>query len=146
MKKLQILGILLTLGLLLIATSCDDDKGLSENEIPNEITTFITTHFPSNNIIRATKDKDGSRVSYDVTLSGNVKLEFNSQREITDIDSNTKLPDSVIPQAIRDYVTENYPNNFITDWELEDNHQQVGLNNDVDLEFTMDGGFLRVDN
>lgn len=146
MKKLQILGILLTLGLLLIATSCDDDKGLSENEIPNEITTFITTHFPSNNIIRATKDKDGSRVSYDVTLSGNVKLEFNSQREITDIDSNTKLPDSVIPQAIRDYVTENYPNNFITDWELEDNHQQVGLNNDVDLEFTMDGEFIRVDN
>ena len=146
MKKLQILGILLTLGLLLIATSCDDDKGLSENEIPNEITTFITTHFPSNNIIRATKDKDGSRVSYDVTLSGNVKLEFNSQREITDIDSNTKLPDSVIPQAIRDYVTENYPNNFITDWELEDNHQQVGLDNDIDLEFTMDGEFIRVDN
>ena len=146
MKKLQILGIIATLGLLLFATSCDEEKDLSENEIPNEITTYVTTHFPSNNIIRVTEDKDGTRKSYDVVLSGNIKLEFNRQREITDIDSSSKLPDSVIPQAIRDYVSENYPDNFITDWELEDNHQQVGLNNDVDLEFTMDGVFIRVDN
>ena len=146
MKKLQVLGIIATLGLLLFATSCDEEKGLSENEIPNEITTYVTTHFPTNNIIRVTEDKDGTRKSYDVVLSGNIKLEFNRQREITDIDSSSKLPDSVIPQAIRDYVSENYPDNFITDWELEDNHQQVGLNNDVDLEFTMDGVFIRVDN
>ena len=146
MKKLQVLGIIATLGLLLFATSCDEEKGLSENEIPNEITTYVTTHFPTNNIIRVTEDKDGTRKSYDVVLSGNIKLEFNRQREITDIDSSSRLPDSVIPQAIRDYASENYPDNFITDWELEDNHQQVGLNNDVDLEFTMDGEFMRVDN
>jgi len=146
MKKLQILGIIATLGLLLFATSCDEEKGLSDNEIPTEISSYVTTHFPTHNIIRVTEDKDGTRKSYDVVLSGNIKLEFNSQKEITDIDSSSKLPDSVIPQAIRDYVSENYPDNFITDWELEDNHQQVGLNNDVDLEFTMDGGFLRVDN
>ena len=146
MKKLQVLGIIATLGLLLFATSCDEEKGLSENEIPNEITTYVTTHFPTNNIIRVTEDKDGTRKSYDVVLSGNIKLEFNRQREITDIDSSSRLPDSVIPQAIRDYVSENYPDNFITDWELEDNHQQVGLNNDIDLEFTMDGEFIRVDN
>jgi di/tripeptidase len=146
MKKLQVLGIIATLGLLLFATSCDEEKGLSENEIPNEITTYVTTHFPTNNIIRVTEDKDGTRKSYDVVLSGNIKLEFNRQREITDIDSSSRLPDSVIPQAIRDYASENYPDNFITDWELEDNHQQVGLNNDVDLEFTMDGEFIRVDN
>ena len=146
MKKLQVLGILATLGLLLFAASCDEEKGLSENEIPNEITTYVTTHFPTNNIIRVTEDKDGTRKSYDVVLSWNIKLEFNRQREITDIDSSSRLPDSVIPQAIRDYASENYPDNFITDWELEDNHQQVGLNNDVDLEFTMDGEFIRVDN
>ncbi len=146
MKKLQVLGIIAALGLLLFATSCDEEKGLSENEIPNEITTYVTTHFPTNNIIRVTEDKDGTRKSYDVVLSGNIKLEFNRQREITDIDSSSRLPDSVIPQAIRDYVSENYPDNFITDWELEDNHQQVGLNNDIDLEFSMDGVFIRVDN
>ena len=146
MKKLQVLGIIATLGLLLFATSCDEEKGLSENEIPNEITTYVTTHFPTNNIIRVTEDKDGTRKSYDVVLSGNIKLEFNRQREITDIDSSSRLPDSVIPQAIRDYASENYPDNFITDWELEDNHQQVGLNNDIDLEFSMDGVFIRVDN
>ena len=147
MKKLQsVLGLFLAIGLLVFATSCDDEKDLSENEIPNEITTYVATHFPANNIIRVTQDKDGLKLSYDVILSGNIKLEFNSQKEITDIDSNSQLPDSVIPQAIRDYVSENYPDNFVTDWEIEDNHQQVGLNNDIDLEFTMDGVFIRVDN
>ena len=58
MKKLQVLGIIATLGLLLFATSCDEEKGLSENEIPNEITTYVTTHFPTNNIIRVTEHKD----------------------------------------------------------------------------------------
>ena len=146
MKKLHILVTLVTLGLMLSAASCDDEKALTDNDIPTEISTYVTTHFPSNSIIRVTEDKDGLKTSYDVVLSGNIKLEFNNRKEITDIDGSSQLPDSVIPQAIRDYVSENYPDNFITDWELEDNHQQVGLNNDIDLEFTMDGEFIRVDN
>ena len=145
MKKLHILVTLVTLGLMLSAASCDDEKALTDNDIPTEISTYVTTHFPSNSIIRVTEDKDGLKTSYDVVLSGNIKLEFNNRKEITDIDGSSQLPDSVIPQAIRTYVTENYPNNFITDWELEDNHQQVGLNNDIDLEFSMDGVFIRVD-
>ena len=92
------------------------------------------------------EDVDGFTKKYDVTLSDNITLEFNRAKEVTDIDANAKLPDSVIPTEITQYVATNFPNNVITDWELEDRHQQVGLDNGVDLEFKMSGEFIRIDN
>ena len=56
------------------------------------------------------------------------------------------MPNSVIPEKILQYVTTNYPTNFITDWELDDKNQQVQLDNGLDLEFKMNGDFLRIDN
>ncbi|MFV0471370.1 MAG: PepSY-like domain-containing protein [Paludibacteraceae bacterium] len=79
-------------------------------------------------------------------MSGNFELDFNSACEIIDIDGTSQLPNSVIPQAILDYVLRNYASNVIADWELELNYQQVELNNSVELEFEMNGTFIRIDN
>lgn len=133
-----------------IFTSCsdDDDKDvvLTEAQIPSEIKAYVQTHWPTDSIVKAEKETDAGIVTYDIHLSGNVELEFNNVFEIIEIDGTTQLPNSVIPQAILDYVVANYPNNFITDWELEGNHQQVELNNGLELEFQMNGDFIRVDN
>lgn len=126
-------------------TSCDKDKVLPSSEIPEEISNYISTHFPDNTIQQVTKEKDDFVVTYDVLLDGNISLEFNRKKEIIEIDGTTKLPDSVIPEKILQYVATHYPDNFITDWELEDKHQQVGLDNDLDLEFSMEGEFIRID-
>lgn len=130
---------------LLFFTSCNKDKVLLTSEIPEEIRNYISTHFPDNSIQHVTKEKDDFTVTYDVLLDGNTSLEFNRKKEIIDIDGTTKLPDSVIPEKILQYVATDYPDNFITDWELEDKHQQVGLDNDLDLEFSMEGEFIRFD-
>lgn len=131
----------------------DDDDDYDETEevipvgeIPSEITTYINTHFPSNSVVSAIMETEGTIVTYDITLTDSVELEFNSLFEIIAIDSEVQLPDSVIPQAILNYVTQNYPNNFIVAWELETNGQQIELNNDVELIFTLDGVFVGVDN
>lgn len=126
-------------------TSCDKETVLSENEVPAAITTFVTTHFPSNKVLQTIKDKDGLTKSYDVILEGNIQLEFNRKHEITSVESTTKLPDSVIPAKILTYVTANYANNFITQWELDDNRQKVELNNQIELEFNKAGDFVRID-
>ena len=129
-----------------ILIGCDQEKVLTAWEIPSEITEYVSTHFPNNNLLQAVEDRDGLTKTYDVVLSDNITLEFNRKKEITDIDGNTKLPDTVIPNEISQYVATNFPNNVITDWELEDQHQQVGLDNGADLEFTMNGDFIRIDN
>ena len=125
--------------------SCDKETVVQDNDLPKEISMFITTHFPSNKIIQSIKDRDGLELTYDILLDGNIKLEFNSKKQIIDIESRDKLPNSVIPAKIIDYVSANYPDNFITGWELDNKHQQVKLNNGLELEFSMSGDFLRID-
>lgn len=121
------------------------DRIITENKLPKEIKTYIKKHFPTNTIIQASIDKDLMSKSYDVILKENIKLEFDSKNRIKEIEGNSKLPDSVIPNQILKYVQINYPKNFITDWELDNNNQKVELENGISLEFNMKGEFLRAD-
>ena len=153
MKKTINLQLLAIVTLFAFFTSCssDDDNNsneiiLSDAEIPEAIQTYIATHFNSSTIVLAEQETENNTTSYDIYLSEDIELEFNSNFEIIDIDSEIQLPDSVIPEAILSYVATNYPANFITDWELELNHQQVELNNSIELEFEMHGDFIRIDN
>lgn len=125
--------------------SCEKETMVQEQDLPAEIRTFITTHFPANRILQSVKDRDGLELTYDIILEGNISLEFNRKKQITDIDGIAKLPDSVIPSKIIDYVLANYSGSTITGWELDDRNQQVVLDNGVELEFNMSGDFLRID-
>jgi hypothetical protein len=126
--------------------SCNKESIQPENEIPSEVKTYVSTHFPGNTILQSIKDKDGFTLTYDVILSDNIQLEFNRSKEIINIDSDKKLPDSVVPTKILEYVAANYPSNFITDWEIDGKNQQIELDNGLDLEFDKSGNFKRIDN
>ena len=118
---------------------------MPSSELPSEITSWITTHFPTNTITQVIKDKDGFTKTYDIILSESASLEFNRKKEIIDIDGITQLPNSVIPEKLLQYVATNYPTNVITGWEIDDKNQQIELDNWLDLEFKMNGDFLRID-
>lgn len=143
MKSFKIICLLLLSLTLMMSCSSNDDEIVTET--PQEIEAFVKMHFDNNAILKITKEMSGDSYTYDVKLAGNIELEFNSKKENTSIESATKIPDSVIPANIRSYVTTNYPSNFIIGWELEATHQQVELNNSVELEFTMSGEFIRID-
>lgn len=142
MKNFLLLTIALTLSIL---TACGQDKAISENELPADIRTYINDHFANNKIIKAELDVDNNKSKYEVKLDNNIELDFNADGKITDIESKNELPSSVIPEKIFDYVKLNYPNNVITDWQLDNNHQEVALDNGLELEFTMDGVFIKMD-
>jgi Protein of unknown function (DUF2874). len=132
-------------------TACSDDDDddrivLTDANVPTEITNYVKSNFPQNAILKTVKETNGKSFSYEVLLAENFQLEFDEAFNIVEIDGVTALPASVIPDAILDYVAEHYATYFITDWELELDHQQVELNNKVELEFRMDGTFIRIDN
>ena len=138
------------LALAALVVSCSDDDNnnetlLSESEIPTEITAYQSLHFPDNPILEAVQHNENTQ-SYEIRLEGNFELDFDEAFNIIDIDGTTQLPDSVIPEDLLAYASENYAGNVITDWEIELNHQQIGLDNGVELEFEMDGTFIRIDN
>ena len=126
-------------------TGCDGEKIVSVSELPNEITTYISTHFPYSTILQGVVERDGFSKTYQITLSDATKLEFNRKKEIVDIDGKNALPNSVIPEKILQYVCTNFPHNSVTDWKLDDRKQQVELDNEITLEFNKDGDFLRID-
>ncbi len=126
-------------------TSCDKETVLNINDTPSEIQAYIKTHFPAATVAQIIKDRDGFTKGYEVFLNDGTKLEFNSKNAITDIDGNKQLPNSVIPDRILTYVNTNFSSNVITDWELDDKNQKVGLDNDLELLFNMSGDFLRLD-
>lgn len=126
--------------------SCEKEEILPLTDIPSEISNYVSTHFPENPIIQAIKDTDGFALTYDITLEGGLFLEFNRKKEVIDIEGLTKLPDSVIPAKLLEYATTNYPDNYIIGWELDDRNQQIKLENGLELEFNINGDFLRIDN
>ena len=126
--------------------SCEKEKILPLIDVPTEISNYVSTHFPENPIIQAIKDTDGFELTYDITLEGGFFIEFNRKKEVIDIEGLTKLPDSVIPAKLLEYATTNYPDNYIIGWELDDRNQQIKLENGLELEFNMNGDFLRIDN
>lgn len=134
------------LGLLvLFFTACDKESVIAEDSLPNDVSTYIETHFPEHEIVQIVKDRDGLSVSYDVLLSGGYKLEFDRKGKIEGVEGSAKLPDSVIPEPVLAYVNANYPEHYIIDWELDDKGQEVKLVNGLELKFDKTGNFLRLD-
>lgn len=122
------------------------DKVIGESQLPDAAKTYLKKHFSDAPVMQVTLDKDFFSKSYEVILRDNIKIEFDSDGKVKEIDGNAKLPNSVIPANILAYVQKNYPQNHITDWELESRKQQVSLDNGMDLEFNLQGQFLRIDN
>lgn len=128
-----------------LLTSCDndDDAPVAEDALPETVSAYLQTHFKNIAIARTTRDREDN--DYDVFLENGVKLEFSSNDQVESIKSTNKLPDSVIPVKILDYVTLNYPDEYITEWELEGNGQEIQLSNKLELKFNKAGDFIKID-
>jgi hypothetical protein len=129
----------------MIYVSCTKEEIKPGDNLPTEIAAYLAQHYPNQSITESKIDKTDSTNTYEIKLNIATSLEFNYKKEIMDIDGNTELPHSVISRKIFDYVSVNYPNNFITGWEMDEGKQEVELNNGVDLEFDMNNVFLQID-
>ncbi len=139
--KGALIAALLTLSVFVFA----QDRIISYSELPQQIQTYVKKHFPNNQVLQSEIDYEGLTKEYEIILSDNIKLEFNRKNKIKSIQAKSKLPDSVIPSKISEYVKSNYQNNFIVEWELDRTHQSVELDNKIELEFSLKGDFLRID-
>jgi hypothetical protein len=107
-----------------------------KSHAPGQIKSYVRANFSNGKIIKA---------EYKVKLNNGIKLKFDGNYDIIEIDSRTALPDEVIPQKIRAYVSKKYPDNKVTEWEKKGNAQEVELTNDVELIFDLKGNFLKMD-
>src|SRR5690349_11002692 len=114
---------------LLAVSGCDNEKVVDETSLPPQASEFIEAHFPNAKVARVVRDRDDLLTSFDVILDNQVELEFDKQGECFSVDGNAneKLPDSLIPLKVLEYVQENHPDTYITDWEKNKTTQEVSL-------------------
>ena len=133
---------------LLALTSCDNEKVLDETNLPGQAKEFIEAHYPDAVVNRVIRDRDDLQTSYEVILDNQAQLEFDRTGECYSVEGggNAKIPDSIIPTKVLEYVNENYAGEFVTEWEKDKTTQEVKLSSRKELVFNLSGTFLRIDN
>lgn len=125
--------------------SCDDEKPIDPSKLPQTAETFIDTHFAEASINSVMKEYDDLTVHYDVYLSDGTYIEFKKNGEWKEVENRvTGVPASIIPEGIQTYVTTNYSDAFVVDIE-RDRQYDVELNTGLELNFDLNGKFLRFD-
>ena len=119
----------------------------AEQELPKNVRTFLNEYYPNIQISKAeVKTKLGAK-EYEIKLNNGVEVEFDTEENWKEIKDYNGVPDALVPAKVKTYVNQNYKNIKIEsiDNKTAKNKMKVDLLNGVDLEFDMDGNFLRID-
>ncbi len=145
MRKIAVFMMSLVLPPLLLLTGCEEEKMVKESDFPEAIKSWTSTYFPDHPILQVVRERDDFTVTWEVILAEGVYLEFDQEYHITDLSYEPGLPDSVIPEPIVEYVRTHFPQQLIVEWELNKKSQEVSLKNGLELKFSSDGEFLKID-
>ena len=129
-----------------IVANAGNDKPISVNALPVKAQTLLNNHFNGQKVMLATIESGIINKSYDVVLQNGTKLEFDKKGNLTEIDCKQgKVPAKLIPQAIRNYLKENYPAQAVKKIEMNKNEYEVELANGLDLTFNKHFQIIDID-
>ena len=129
-----------------MVANAGNDKPISVNALPAKAQTLLSQHFNGQKVMLATIETGVINKTYDVVLQNGTKLEFDKKGNLTEIDCKQgKVPVKLIPQAIRNYLMENYPAQAVKKLEMNKNEYEVELANGLDLTFNKHFQLIDID-
>ena len=129
-----------------MVANAGNDKPISVNALPAKAQTLLSQHFNGQKVMLATIESGVVSRSYDVVLQNGTKLEFDKKGNLTEIDCKQSIvPVKLIPQAIRNYLMENYPAQAVKKLEMNKNEYEVELANGLDLTFNKHFQLIDID-
>lgn len=129
-----------------MVANAGNDKPISVNALPAKAQTLLSQHFNGQKVMLATIESGVVSRSYDVVLQNGTKLEFDKKGNLTEIDcKQATVPAKLIPQAIRNYLMENYPAQAVKKIEMNKNEYEVELANGLDLTFNKHFQLIDID-
>jgi len=132
------------LGVLLCASvSMAQKSRIPAAQLPSEIHTYLSTHFPEHPVQRVVLDREGLEVRFMVYLEEGFEVEFNRRREVKEIKGVLPLPLTVLSEPIREWLEANHPGVPVREWERERRYQEVELFDGTEIKFDLRGNFLR---
>lgn len=129
-----------------MAANAGNDKPISVNALPAKAQTLLSNHFNGQNVMLATIESGVVSRSYDVVLQNGTKLEFDKKGNLTEIDCKLGIvPAKLIPQAIKNYLKDNYAGQSVKKIEMNKNEYEVELTNGLDLTFNKHFQLIDID-
>ena len=145
MKKL-LFSALAIAALAVTTTAFADDIAIDAQKLPVAAQKFLKDNFAKSKVALATHDRDVTDNDYTVVLDNGTKVEFDHAGKWESVKSATaKIPASIIPQGIQDYVKQNYPQSGIVKIERKRYGYEIELANDLDIKFNAQGHFIGFD-
>jgi len=129
-----------------MVANAGNDKPISVNALPAKAQTLLNNHFNGQKVMLATIESGVVSRSYDVVLQNGTKLEFDKKGNLTEIDSKQgNVPAQLIPQAIKNYLKDNYAGQSVKKIEINKNEYEVELANGLDLTFNKHFQLIDID-
>jgi hypothetical protein len=150
-----------------ISNEDDEYQNLSDTDLSSTVQQKITAYINENHTGETITEVEIENQIIEIELSGNTELFFTLSgdyitTEVDDEDDNDDDDDSdddeneysslssstlseAVQQKIADYISANYPNDSVTEVEIENQKIEVELSSDVELIFDLNGNFLRLD-
>ena len=129
-----------------MAANAGNDKPISVNALPAKAQTLLNNHFNSQKVMLATNESGVVSRSYDVVLQNGTKLEFDKKGNLTEINCKQGIvPALLIPQAIKNYLKDNYAGQSVKKIEMNKNEYEVELTNGLDLTFNKHFQLIDID-
>lgn len=129
-----------------MAVNAGNDKPIAVNALPAKAQTLLSNHFNNQKVMLATIETGVINKSYDVVLQNGTKLEFDKKGNLTEVDCKQDIvPAQLIPQAIRNYLKDNYAGQSVKKIEINKNEYEVELANGLDLTFNKHFQLIDID-
>lgn len=129
-----------------MAANAGNDKPISVNALPAKAQTLLNNHFNGQKVMLATIESGVVSRSYDVVLQNGTKLEFDKKGNLTEINCKQGIvPALLIPQALKNYLKDNYAGQSVKKIEMNKNEYEVELTNGLDLTFNKHFQLIDID-
>ena len=123
------------------------DVQIKFSELPQKAQTYVRTHFSESDVASVWKDTEMLLVEdYTVVLSNGLEIDFYPNGDWKEVKSRgTEIPSKIIPGGISQYVSQNYNGQRIKELKKKRYGYKGELSGDIDLEFSQNEKFLRID-
>lgn len=132
----------------LFAVACEKNEGLhphngvyTKENLPAAARDFIDTYWAQDTICSIVKDDR----DYDVYLCNGTHIEFDAKGNWEDVENPKGIVTTFLPAALTQYVSKTYASAFIVSVSKDRQKYDVELSNHLDLDFDLQGNFLRLD-
>lgn len=126
----------------MLGTFASCDRTVSVDKLSNEAKQFVAAHFNGVEILSVRKDG----FKYDVLLFDGTEIEFKCNGQWKEVDCGMNpLPAGILLPNTAQYLAAKFPMNFPTHVKYEHRRYEVEMDNDLDLVFDKNGGFMGAD-